>query len=135
MQVHIGSEADNHVAIRVLGKPESRDAWEFVNAEIDVQAGFWRGTYRASLQATDFPPFRQQLQAIYDWKGNSAAFTTIEGWLTLNLTADRLGHVHLDGTATDYPGTGNTLTFHLDLDQSYLPQIIAELESIEQALA
>lgn len=25
MQVHIGSEADNHVTIRVLGKPESRD--------------------------------------------------------------------------------------------------------------
>jgi hypothetical protein len=131
VQACIGSTSGNHVIFRVVGMPD-QEGW--VNTEIDIQAGFWRGVYVASLQAEDFPLFRQQLQALYSWKDNVAQFSTIEEWLTLKLTLDHHGHVRLEGTATDEPGTGNVLAFHLDLDQSYLPQIITELESVERAL-
>lgn len=134
MQVCIGDDAGNHVIIRVLTAPDASEEWGFLNAEIDIQAGFWRGVYQASLQAGDFPPFRKQLQAMYEWRDDKATFTTMEGWLEMNLTLNHLGHVHLEGTAIDCLGTGNTLAFHLALDQSYLPRIIDELQSIERSL-
>jgi hypothetical protein len=125
MEICIGSKNGEHVIIRILGNTDS-EGW--VIAEIDVHAGAWKGFYQASLRPTeDFPSFRQQLQDLYDWKNNEAIFSTMEEWLTLNLTLDHLGHVHIKGTAIDQPGTGNMLSFYLELDQSYLPRIITEL--------
>jgi hypothetical protein len=131
VQICIGSTSGNHVMLSDLGVAD-QDGW--VSAELDIQAGFWRGIYRASFQAGDFPRFRKQLQAVYDRKANTATFFTMEDWLALNVTQDHLGHVHLEGTAIDEVGTGNVLTFHLDLDQSYLPAIIADLESVERSV-
>jgi hypothetical protein len=134
LQVCIGSDTGNHITIRVVGALNCSEEYGFFSAEIDIQAGFWRGAYPATFQLGDFQRLRKQLQVMYDWQDNTAEFTTMEGWLALKLTLDHLGHVRLEGIATDYPGTGNTLTFHIDIDQSYLPRIIADLASMERAL-
>jgi hypothetical protein len=57
-----------------------------------------------------------------------ATFTTMEGQLSVTLSGDGKGHVHVQGTAADEPGTGNRLEFGFDVDQTYLPGIAETLE-------
>jgi hypothetical protein len=54
----------------------------------------------------------------------------MEGWVTLLLDGDGLGHVAFRGTVVDQPGIGNRLDFSLELDQSQLPSLICELDHI-----
>jgi hypothetical protein len=54
----------------------------------------------------------------------------MEGWVSLDFEGDRLGHIRCSGTVMDDPGIGNRLNFTLDLDQSYLPQLISDLDHL-----
>ena len=62
----------------------------------------------------------------------TAAFDTLEDQLKLRLAGDRRGHILVRGTAKDRVGTGNELEFGFEIDQSYLPEIMKELEAIEK---
>jgi hypothetical protein len=100
--------------------------------EISIKAGAWSASYPADLRSPDFPFFREQLEHLQHDPAGVAVFDTLEGQLKLHLNGDHRGHIAIRGTARDKVGTGNELGFQFEIDQSFLPELIAELKLVEQ---
>jgi hypothetical protein len=79
----------------------------------------------------DFPRFRRQLESLYKTLSGSANFDTIEHQLQIECAGNKRGGIAINGTVKDRIGDGNELRFRFDIDQTYLPILIAELEDIE----
>ena len=62
-----------------------------------------------------------------------AKFATLEGWIEIDMSIDHLGHVMARCKLLDEPGFGNRLECTFNLDQTYLPPILAGLETIIDA--
>ncbi len=58
----------------------------------------------------------------------------MEGWLRIDVEGDGKGHFHATCEAMDRAGTGNRLRFAVDFDQTELPAMIRDLDSICDAL-
>jgi hypothetical protein len=123
-----------HVEIRVIGYAypccgeQYDDNW--INAEIGLGVGRFRATFPAFLQTTDFSRLQRDLGQFYRTLDGSVTFETIEDQLKLIFNIDKCGHIHIDGAARDEAGTGNTLKFQLDFDQTYMTSSLSELDSL-----
>jgi hypothetical protein len=132
LKVRIGQPETEHVVIDVQGDPDPRDDYGWLNCAISIKAGAWSGVYSAELRTPDFPSFRKQVERLQRDPAATATFDTLEGQLTLQLVGDRRGHIDVRGTAIDSVATRNQLVFEFEMDQSYLPELLKELELIEQ---
>lgn len=54
----------------------------------------------------------------------------MEDWLRIDIDGDGKGHFRAVCEATDMPGTGNRLTFELELEQTDLPALIRALDQV-----
>lgn len=62
----------------------------------------------------------------------TASLIPIEPNLEVSFTGDGKGHIEVNGIARNHFQTGTKLSFHLDLDQTFLPAIIEGLEAIDR---
>jgi hypothetical protein len=122
---HIGGEEAEYV--RVSDIQDHGDGWFTANVELDV--GAFSGRYSADFNAEAFTIFQTQLEALYRTVSGSAIFTSHEEQLELTLTCDATGHIRVRGEATDYAGTGNKLSFELEIDQTHVPGVLRDLQS------
>jgi hypothetical protein len=104
------------------------DNW--LNVDICVKAGGFRGKVSAAIITEDLVQFASQLRPLYDSLSGSAKFSTMEEQLSLNLVGDGKGHIELRGEVADRPGLGNRLHLSLQFDQSQLGESIRELERV-----
>ena len=125
----LGTDAGDHLIVEIDGRPDERDDW--VSATISVHAGAFSASIVATLVTCDFPQFRRQLETLYKTLSGSANFDTIERQLQIECVGNERGGIAINGTVQDRVGDGNVLRFRFDIDQSYLPKLIAELEDIE----
>ena len=107
------------------------DNW--LTATIAVCVGGFSGRVGAAIVTDELVRFAQQLHRLYEELSGSAEFSTLEGQLSLTLSCDTRGHVALRGEVLDQAGIGNRLSFHLDLDQSFLQQSIRDLDTVIRA--
>ena len=132
MDVLIGSRDHDHVTIHVRQAADARgDGW--LICDLDIRAGAWSGSFEAWLCILDFPNLRLQLESLHETLDGTATFETLERQLEMHFTIDSRGHVAVTCTANDRAGDGNVLRFALQTDQSYLPQIITQLQKVESA--
>jgi hypothetical protein len=106
----------------------SDDNW--LRVSITVRVGGFSGRVSAAIVTDELVRFAEQLHQLHQQLSASAEFTTLEGQLSLTLNCDVRGHVTLRGEVLDQAGIGNRLSFHLDLDQSFLQQSIRELDAV-----
>lgn len=108
------------------------DYWDgnWVSTRIEILAGGFRGKIEADLRSEEFDAFRKGVQQLYATLNGRAELSTLEGWITLTLEGDGRGHVKVTGAVLDQPGIGNRLIFNFDLDQTYLPEVIEQLNLI-----
>lgn len=138
-EIHIGGQEHEFLAIQILGRnsPESGIGEYFENnwleCVVSVRAGGFRGDIRSVFLTEDFVRLRDGLRELVDWKEISVDFSTLEGWLALHFSMDEKGGIVLHGDLVDRPLDGNRLRFDLAFDQSYLPPVIADLESAIEA--
>jgi len=132
VELRIGQDELEHVVIDVQAGPDPEDEHGWVSCELTVKAGAWSGSYAAELRTPEFPLFREQLEQLRREPTAIAVFETLEGQLKLRLIGDRRGHIRVRGRAMDKAGIGNQLEFGLEIDQSYLPELIAKLKLIEK---
>lgn len=130
MQIRVGQRDTEHVVIDILDQVPDDYGW--LNAEVAVSVGAWSGRFGACLRTPDFPRFRQQLEHLLANPSATASFTTLEQQLELKFLGNLLGHIKVEGQAVDQAGVGNRLQFSLDIDQSYLPDLINELLAVER---
>lgn len=101
------------------------DNW--LNVEICVQAGGFRGRAAATFFTDELTAFLSELRALYETMIGSAE------QLNLRLVGDGKGHIELRGVVADQAGFGNRLHFTLEFDQSQLRASIRELENVTTA--
>ncbi len=137
MKFSVGESERERVEVDVISYERSvvgeyyDDNW--LTVSIAVCVGGFSGRVRAAILTAELAAFAEQLRRLHEQLTGSAEFTTIEGQLSLTLTCDIRGHITLQGEVLDQAGIGNRLSFHLDLDQSFLPQSIQELDAVIQA--
>ena len=133
-EILIGDAGGQHVLIRPLGRsqPGLFDYWDanWIACEVQVAAGGFVGKFSADLRSEEFQSFLEEVEALSRSLEGTATFATMEGQITLSLTGDGQGHVRVQADALDVPGIGNRLHFGFEIDQTYLPQVCQELESL-----
>jgi len=122
---HIGGDEAELVRVSILR--EEGDGW--FSAQVSIAVGAFRGSYPASFDSSAFSNFLRELEAMSRTVSGTARFTSYEAQLELELACDATGHIQLRGEAMDEAGTGNTLVFWLEMDQTYLPALIGSLQA------
>lgn len=122
---HIGQTEHEYVRVTILG--DAGDGW--LAARVEMVLGAFRGSYSACFNSCAFSRFRDELKELHRSLAGVASFTSYEGQLEIKMTCSAQGHVSIGGEAVDHVGTGNTLTFVLELDQTYIPRILSDLQS------
>jgi len=102
----------------------------WIDCEIEVQAGGFRGTFRADLRSEEFHGFLEQVEGLTRTSDATARFSTMEGQLAFTLTAEGSDALRISGEAIDVAGIGNRLQFAFDLDQTVVPDICQALENL-----
>ena len=138
MIVHFGHIDHEYLSVEFLGRsnPTTTDFWDanWLNVQVLLAVGRFNGEFKGSLKnqlrTTDLAAFRMELSALYQSLSGNATLKTVEDWLQLTLTGDGKGHLLMNGRVLDGPGIGNTLTLQLELDQTFLPEIIRSLDAV-----
>jgi hypothetical protein len=123
------------MAIRRRSGDEAADYWDgnWLSATATFSLGLFQGSIPGSIRAEELVPFHEQLGQLYQSLCGTAEFSTMEGWFGIKLTGDSRGHVHCGGFIMDRAGDGNRLNFSFEIDQSYLPPMLAGLEQARAA--
>jgi len=129
-----GQSERERIEIDVLGyerKPVG-EYWDdnWLNVEIRVHAGGFRGKASAAIITSELEKFLSELKPLYEKLVGEAKFATMEEQLGLRLSGDGKGHIELHGEVADQAGIGNRLFFNLRFDQTQLKQSISDLELI-----
>ena len=127
----IGDAGGQHVLVRAQARhhPNLFDYWDgnWISSEVEIVAGGTRAAFRADLRSEEFQAFLDEAEALARSLDGVATFSTMEGQLTVSITGDPAGRLHVEGEARDAPGSANRLHFGFEIDQSYLPQICRSL--------
>jgi hypothetical protein len=131
-EILIGDLSAQHVLIRPLSRshPGLFDYWDgnWIDCEIEIAAGGFRGRFQADLRSEEFHTFSEQVEGLNRTIEGVASLTGMEGQIAVSLTGDGKGHVRVAGEAVDVAGTGNRLQFGFEIDQTCLPEISGSLE-------
>ena len=107
-------------------------SWDknWIKTKIAIKAGAFTGNYIGEFMTHDFVNFKKELQNLYVNLNSSAGFNDLEGYLKIDIQGDGLGHLNVTYSASDKPGYGSTLTSNFYLDQTYIPNLIRQLDEI-----
>lgn len=121
------------VAVAVHGY-ERRPSGEYyddnwLNVEVSVEAGAFKGRYSASFLTGELESFRDQLGELVKSLSGSARLETMETQLSLELVGNGRGGIALKGEAWDKPGIGNRLHFGFNLDQTQAAEALRAMDA------
>jgi hypothetical protein len=130
--IRIGGETAEFLVLTVHGRrlPDSADYWDgnWLNCDVEVAAGAFRGALGGTIRNEDLMRFRGELARLHDQLLGAATLEALEGWICLDLVGDGRGHLEAKGRVCDDPVRGNSLEFRLDLDQSHLPALTRQMD-------
>jgi hypothetical protein len=133
-EVLIGDAGAQYVLIRPLSRshPGLFDHWDgnWIDCELEIASGGFRGSFRADLRSEEFSAFLEQAQGLVHTLEGSASLTTMEGQIAVFLTGNGKGTIRVHGEAIDEAGGVNRLQFAFDIDQTYLGPICQSLEHL-----
>ena len=127
----IGDADRQYVLIRPLcrrhpGLFDYQDG-NWIDCEIEIAAGAFRGRFRADLRSEEFHGFLQDTEALAGALEGAASFHTVEGWIAIDVTGDGDGQLRVRGEAVDAADAGNRLLFDFGIDRGCLPDICQSL--------
>jgi hypothetical protein len=133
-EIIIGKEKQ-YVKITVAGKtyPGSSDRWDggWLNSNIDLSLGCFKGSFNANLRVDEFERFLKDLRNLDKTLKGKAAYQSIEEWLIIDIeNADSLGNFNVRVTAKDSLGGHNKITGLVVIDQTFFRSIIKAIEAM-----
>lgn len=102
----------------------------WIHSRISIKGGAFRGQFNCELLTRDFELFKRQLKSAYKNLNETATFDTLEGQIEIKCVGDGLGHFKVDCIALDEPGIGNELNLKMIFDQTSIPDLIRQLDTI-----
>jgi hypothetical protein len=135
LEIIFGSRSGEFLAIRPLQRPyrdapPDADDFDWVRCLIAAKLGGFQASFEAHLLASEFPPFRDALQTLWNDLRGEATFTTMEGQVTVRVRGDGRGHMSVSGELEDIAGIGNRLVFELELDQTCLVSTLSQFDDV-----
>jgi hypothetical protein len=130
MEISFGHSERERIVIAVPDQPScfKSSSKDWFSANVDIQAGGFKGTVSTYLDRSDFERFLPQIRWLYETLKGEARFDTIERQIEFVLKGDGKGHITLSGFLKDRPD-GNELSFELEFDQTLLKRSISEIET------
>lgn len=132
MEILFGNPDSEFLMIEILGRsyPNYTDYWDgnWLNARVTLSVGGFKGLLGGYLRPEEFLRFREEIATLNNNLSGKASFSTMEEWFSIKLTGDGKGHLILKGQVRDRPGSENTLNFTIELDQTFLPEILKGLD-------
>ena len=118
----IGGGRAEYLLVKVISRSSGDDYWDgnWLTCEVRIFAGGFRGKFQANLRTDELERFATEVRTLHDDLKTAARLEPMEEQLTLVLQGDGRGHIECQGAAMDVVGTGNLLTFGLQLDQTQL---------------
>ena len=113
--------------IKILRKEDS-EGWLQASCDFNYQ-GF-KAHFSFSSMLNDFFPFYDQLQTLYQTLSGKAVYLNIERNIELTFLADGLGHILIKGELRHTNNPYLIISFQIDTDQTFLPEIIRECKEI-----
>jgi hypothetical protein len=124
--VHLGSQAE-YVHISVPAAFD-QDGWAQVQVEVAVQC--FRGSVRPYLERPDLERFTRDLAALHASLSGRAELSPVEGQFGVTLVGNGRGGVSVSGFALANASYGSKLQYEFELDQTFLPPVVAELKAL-----
>ena len=131
MEFKLGGKEKNFIMIRVIDRLP-KDQWHYyddLSAEAIVDSDGYHATEQNNIESISLPEFLKGLKKLYEQPGYKVGFLTHHGWLYFELRGDIAGHIVIAGHIADQMFT-QKLEFEFEIDQSYLPPAIEQLEQI-----
>ena len=129
----IGHHDSEFLDVRIVRRSHhSRDYWDanWVEAEVEVKVGGFRGTFSAEFRTEELRDFRDELTRLYSFDTKEAKFKTLEDQLSIDIEGDSTGHFSATCVAEDKAGMGNRLRFLLYFDQTEIPEALNGLNEV-----
>ena len=98
---------------------------------VECHVGGFNGIVPAEIRTDEFRSFRDELKQLFALLDGAAELRVLQGQINLKFQGDGLGHINVWGTLTDRIGVGNVLKFELHIDQTFLPDLLQQLDAIE----
>lgn len=97
---------------------------------VRVQAGthWFRVDFTESLIFPETDDWAEGLRQMHRDMAGSYVFRSLHGWLQVTYVMGKRGELHVSIQLQNYPDFLNEVRFFLNLDQTYLPKMAAEIE-------
>jgi hypothetical protein len=127
-----GEGAKVIIDIKCRNYPDSNDYWDgnWINSDIEASVPGYRVSFNGNLRAEELVFFLRSLKKMNQSLSGFSEFTSIEGVINIRGEINKTGQVEWTGKTTYPVGIGATLTFSFVSDQSFLPNLISELELV-----
>lgn len=121
-----GNEGIVSIHISGYSNPRATDSDDanWLSAEIEIAVGCFTGKYPASPTTQDFSRFQESLELVLETLSGKALFSTMEGWLQLQIDMTRRGTATVSGEAVALQAPRIALEFSFESDQSYLQETL-----------
>ena len=127
-----GENANVTISVKWREFPDLHDYHDgnWLISDITIMVPGFKGSFDFCLDAPALAGFLQELNQMKATVSGSASFTPIEPSISLVGEMTNMRQIRWKGIA-QYPlGYGSELDFEFESDQSYLPEVISELENV-----
>ena len=106
----------------------------WINCYIEVKGGAFQGKYSAEILTITFEDFKQKLAILYNKLDGKVIFSDLEEYCKIDISGDGSGKLRASIECNDKSGIYSAnLTFDIDFDQTFLKDIINQLNQITKA--
>ncbi|MDP1554017.1 MAG: hypothetical protein Q8L84_01040 [Hyphomonas sp.] len=104
--------------------------YDFGTYDVDVRNGAFVGRANCYFSSRDFADLSDALKQMHRELSGCHKFEPIESQLVFTMTINMHGHIRVEGELFESAGEWNpSVKFSFQIDQSYLPEIIASLNA------
>ena len=126
IDVRIGSGSEHvHLQLPVHGE---REGW--LQGQVAIAVRGFEGTITAFFEPFEFQTFEKELRSLYSTLRGTAVLRPREEQLVVTLAGNDRGGINVTGHAWSEAVGGNKLEFTFEIDQTFLPVTIAQLEAL-----
>ena len=127
---------ENSIRINVIGKayPSADNDWDksWLKSELEFNLGSFNGALKIKLQINDFVNFEKELEEQYNTLLTNSSFKPREENVRLNFKNQDKGIIKVEFIIIDQVRWGHELNGEFIIDQTYLPNILEQIQNIVQ---